>query len=129
MTVVVQRVSGMELLQFVKVRTKTQACDAITFTCMCTAICSSISSTNGMISYSPDTTPKLEGTVATHSCDDGYILSGGINRTCQSDRTWSGGSITCEGTDAHYEFTAQTHAILCYLQILLLYVFSRKSSH
>ena len=49
-----------------------------------------------MISYSPDTTPRLEGTVATHSCDVGYELSGGTERTCQSDRTWSGGVITCE---------------------------------
>ena len=53
--------------------------------------------TNGVISYSADTTPRLEGTVATHSCDVGYELSGGTERTCQSDRTWSGGVITCIG--------------------------------
>ena len=35
--------------------------------------------------------------MATHSCDVGYGLSGGTERTCQSDRTWSGGNITCEG--------------------------------
>ena len=50
-----------------------------------------------MISYSPDTTPRLEGTVATHSCDGGYGLSVEDDRTCQSDRTWSGGNVTCGG--------------------------------
>ena len=59
------------------------------------AICLNLTFTNGVISYSPDTTPRLEGTVATHSCDVGYVLSGGSVRTCQSDRTWSGGEITC----------------------------------
>ena len=34
--------------------------------------------------------------MATHSCDVGYGLSGGSMRTCQSDRTWSGGEITCQ---------------------------------
>ena len=68
---------------------------------MCTATCPDLYLTNGMISYSPDTTPRLEGTVATHSCDVGYILSGGTERTCQSDRTWSGGNITCEGNHTY----------------------------
>ena len=67
---------------------------------MCAAVCHNLSLTNGIISYSPDTTPRLEGTVATHSCDDGYILSGGVNRTCQSNGKWNGGSTTCKGTDA-----------------------------
>ena len=53
--------------------------------------------TNGVINYHPDTTPRLEGTVATQSCDDGYEPLGGTERTCQSDRTWSGGVITCIG--------------------------------
>ena len=34
--------------------------------------------------------------MATHSCDVGYGLFGGSVRTCQSDRTWSGGEITCQ---------------------------------
>ena len=62
-----------------------------------TAICPDLTLANGVISYSPDTTHRLEGTMATHSCDVGYGLSGGTERTCQSDRTWSGGIITCEG--------------------------------
>ena len=63
-----------------------------------TAICLDLTLTNGTIGYnSSDTTPRLEGTVATHSCDIGYGLSNGTERICQSDRTWSGGNITCEG--------------------------------
>ena len=61
------------------------------------AICSNLTVLNGVINYSPDTTHRLEGTSATHSCDVGYGLSGEAERTCQSDRTWSGGKITCEG--------------------------------
>ena len=64
-----------------------------------------------MISHSPDTTPRLEGTVATHSCVVGYALSGGSVRTCQSDRTWSGGNITCEGI---YKFDDYTHIMFMY---------------
>ena len=41
--------------------------------------------------------------MATHSCDVGYELSGGTERTCQSDGTWSGGVITCIGM-IHYLF-------------------------
>ena len=65
----------------------------------CAAICSDFNLTNGMITYSSNTIPRLEGTVATHSCNDGYMLSGGVNRTCQSDRTWNKENITCEGID------------------------------
>ena len=63
----------------------------------CTAICPDLTLTNGVISFSPDTTPRLEGTVATHSCDVGHGLSGGTERTCQSNRTWSEGNIICKG--------------------------------
>ena len=49
--------------------------------------------TNGAIVYS---SPTQEGTTATHSCDSGYVLSGGTVRTCQSDGIWSGRSIVCQ---------------------------------
>ena len=35
--------------------------------------------------------------MATHSCSAGYSLSNGIERTCQSDRSWNGENINCEG--------------------------------
>ena len=53
---------------------------------------------NGGISYSPSSTPRRQGTVATHTCNTGYVLSGGSSRTCQSNRLWSGSLITCLGT-------------------------------
>ena len=62
------------------------------------AICDSLTLDHGVISYSSSTTPRLEGTVATHSCDEGYGLSPSVRaRTCQPDRTWSGENITCHG--------------------------------
>ena len=37
------------------------------------------------------------GSIANYSCDTGYILYGDMNRTCQSNGTWSGSAPTCEG--------------------------------
>ncbi|XP_064386513.1 sushi, von Willebrand factor type A, EGF and pentraxin domain-containing protein 1-like [Halichondria panicea] len=63
----------------------------------CIAICDSLTPNHGVISYSPPTTPRLEGGVATHNCDEGYGLSPSVRtRTCQPDRTWSGEEITCQ---------------------------------
>lgn len=50
---------------------------------------------NGMVGYNPDTPPRLEGTVATYSCDEGYQLSGGAERICQPTRIWGGDNIVC----------------------------------
>ncbi len=62
-----------------------------------TAICPDLPISNGGISYNPATTPRLEGAMATHACFTGYQLpSSTTTRTCQSDRTWSGPSLTCE---------------------------------
>ena len=54
--------------------------------------------TNGVIIYSTTSSPRPQGATATHNCNTGYELSGGtVNpRVCQSDRTWSGGRITCQ---------------------------------
>ncbi len=61
-----------------------------------TAICPDLTLSNGLINYTPTSTPRLEGATATHSCDTGYTLSSSTpTRTCQSDRTWSGSSLTC----------------------------------
>ncbi|XP_064386676.1 sushi, von Willebrand factor type A, EGF and pentraxin domain-containing protein 1-like [Halichondria panicea] len=63
----------------------------------CIAICDSITLAHGVISYSPSTTPILEGGVAIHSCGEGYGLSPSVRaKTCQPDRTWSGEDITCQ---------------------------------
>ena len=64
---------------------------------MYTATCTDLPHlTNGAIAYSPTSTPRLVRTTATFRCDNGYVLSGGTVRTCQSDRTWSRRSITCQ---------------------------------
>ena len=61
-----------------------------------TVLCLSLPTlTNGMIFYSDPTLG--EGSVAFHSCDTGYTLNGGSTRTCQSDGTWSGSALACEG--------------------------------
>ena len=59
------------------------------------AICDGITLAHGGIN--PTTTPRLEGSVGTHSCDEGYGLSPSVTtRICQPDRTWSGEEITCQ---------------------------------
>ncbi len=50
-----------------------------------------------MVSYSPTSFPRLEGTVATQSCEEGHGLVGGPDRTCGASGTWSGSVITCHG--------------------------------
>ena len=62
-----------------------------------TAICDNLPvPTNGFIAYDPDTSPILEGAMATHSCVTGYRPSSGPDRVCRSDGTWSGGVIICQ---------------------------------
>ena len=60
---------------------------------MCTSNpdCSAPASpTNGIVTVSADRS------VATYSCDSGYILKGVVNRTCRNDSTgWSDSTPTC----------------------------------
>jgi len=58
---------------------------------------------NGMIecSLGPDGVPT-EGDVCVYLCDDGYIVSGSGDRTCQSDGTWTGSEPTCERCKLQY---------------------------
>ncbi len=53
--------------------------------------------TNGMIGYNMGTvSPKPVGTVATYTCNPGYILNGGTTRTCGSDGVWSESVPVCQ---------------------------------
>lgn len=64
-------------------------------------ICSSIdcgglgAPTNGMV----DVPSTGFSSVATYSCDPGYLLVGDTTRTCQNDSTWSGSEPTCMFVD------------------------------
>ena len=51
---------------------------------------------NARISYSPVGAPIQLNTVATYSCDEGYVISGGTERVCGSTGDWSGEEITCQ---------------------------------
>ena len=35
------------------------------------------------------------GSVATYTCNDGFVLTGTSTRTCQADGTWSDDNPTC----------------------------------
>ena len=48
---------------------------------------------NGMVNY----TNTTYNSVATYSCNTGYILSGDDSRRCQENETWSGSIPTCVG--------------------------------
>ena len=61
------------------------------------AVCADLPNfTNGVITYSPASSPRLENTVATHTCSMGLDLLGESTRTCQNDRTWSGMEPYCQ---------------------------------
>ncbi len=54
---------------------------------------------NGAITYGPDMTADFEvDTVATHSCDSGFLLSGPETRVCLDTRRWSRRIPVCRGT-------------------------------
>ena len=85
--------------------------------------CTSLSLTNGLIVYSSDITPEFEiGTVATHSCDAGFALVGGMTRTCLGDNqvdiigVWSGSAPTCERNHFKINFLNYSRLLTLYLE-------------
>ncbi len=69
---------------------------------LCTAVCLDLPSpANGVISYDTMFSTRPVGTVATYTCGTGYDIFGPRTRTCQSDTTWSGGDIVCQGIIIH----------------------------
>ena len=52
---------------------------------------------DGQVTYSPSDTPRFVGTVATYSCEQGFdVVEGDMERTCQSDGTWTGSEPSCQ---------------------------------
>ena len=48
--------------------------------------CPELTLVNGAVIYTTDTTANYDlGTVATHSCNDGFVLQGSSTRTCMDD--------------------------------------------
>ncbi len=61
--------------------------------------CPALAIPNGAISYCPDMIPDFNvGTLATHNCHPGFILSGETRRVCLVGGTWSGQPPVCRGT-------------------------------
>ena len=56
---------------------------------------------NGVVTIAPMGFPILAGAVATHSCNNGYLLSGEVNRTCvdrpTGGKVWGGDALMCRG--------------------------------
>ena len=87
---------------------RSMPCNVVCLMCLCVVCsaitCSSLSSiSNGVIDYSPDvTSPYNFGTVATHTCNEGFYLQGSNARTCSGDGSsvsgmWSGSAPVCAG--------------------------------
>lgn len=56
---------------------------------------------------SVDDSTRTIGTVANYSCDDQFLLSGDVQRTCLVNGTWSGDAPDCLGNKKKKE-TANT---------------------
>ena len=48
---------------------------------------------NGRVNFSSTTF----GSIATYECNDGYVLAGDLQRTCQDNNQWSGSEPQCIG--------------------------------
>ena len=51
------------------------------------------------------------------TCDDGFMLAGSVNRTCQSDGNWSGTETMCAQGKVEYKVDSleqQVHTKLVY---------------
>ena len=61
------------------------------------AICDDLPNiTNAVITYSPSTSQRLVDSVATYTCQLDLPLVGNAQRTCQTDRSWSGTEPYCQ---------------------------------
>ena len=57
-------------------------------------VCESLNNpTNGEVVINAST--RVVGSVATYTCDDGFLLSGSDERECQDNGMWSGPEPLC----------------------------------
>ena len=78
----------------------------INFLFLCVAIeCPELTLLNGMVTYTTDMMADFEvATVATHSCDAGFVMQGSTTRTCVDDDgmdnvgVWTESPPTCART-------------------------------
>ena len=69
---------------------------------VCTAVCQDLAELeNGVIVYNTEESPREVGTIATHSCNEGYILVGVVNRTCLESTEFNESPPTCQRKLTH----------------------------
>ncbi len=51
---------------------------------------------NGAIVYSSDLSPRAVGTVATHTCNPGFLLVGVVDRTCAESTEFTDTPPICQ---------------------------------
>ncbi len=73
-------------------------------------LCPSLSLDNGMVTYNDTTLGP--NTVATHTCNPSYTLSGESMRYCGSDGQWSAEAPTCTTLGTRYS-VVQSHSTHC----------------
>ncbi len=69
---------------------------------------------DGIINYNMGS-PRPVGTIAVHTCNTGYTLSGDTTRTCESDEQWSGSVPECQSESAQTACYMYSHFTI-YLQ-------------
>ena len=83
-----------------------------------TVVCPPLSLTDGTISYSDPTLGV--NSVATHSCDQGYVIAGTSTRTCQTDGRWTGGSSNCASRGEYIISFRYSKVYICFHSDILL---------
>ena len=59
---------------------------------MSAVVCEALGLDNGIVEQNNG---NREGSEATHSCNEGFTLSGDAIRTCQSNGEWTGSRLSC----------------------------------
>lgn len=81
---------------------------------MYVVVCEELSLDNGNLEMSNG---NREGSVVTHTCNEGFTLSGDAVRTCQSNGEWTGFRITCIQSK-----TSLLKYILCDIEMMKLLI-------